>query len=65
MMIMGGGIISLLQGYLAGDNFLGIQFSYVVGVACFAYLAFYAVRAKAILKSQGIDYDALQSGGGH
>ncbi len=57
MMIMGGGFISLLQGYLAGDNLLGIQWSYVVGVVCFAYLAFYAVRAKGILKEQGIDYD--------
>ena len=57
MMIMGGGIISLLQGYLAKDSLLGIQWSYLVGVACFAYLAFYAVKAKSILKSQGIDYD--------
>jgi FHS family L-fucose permease-like MFS transporter len=57
MMIMGGGFISLLQGYLADDSLLGIQFSYIVGVLCFAYLAFYAVRVKAILKEQGIDYD--------
>ncbi len=57
MMIMGGGIISLLQGFLASDYLLGIQFSYFVGVACFCYLAFYAVRAKSILKAQGIDYD--------
>jgi FHS family L-fucose permease-like MFS transporter len=57
MMIMGGGLVSLLQGYLAKDELLGIQFSYIVGVLCFAYLAFYAIRAKAILKSQGIDYD--------
>jgi MFS transporter, FHS family, L-fucose permease len=57
MMIMGGGFISLLQGYLAKDNLLGIQYSYIVGVICFAYLAFYAIRAKAILKTQGIDYD--------
>ena len=55
MMIMGGGFISLLQGYLAGDALLGIQWSYLVGVACFAYLAYYAVKAKKILKSQGID----------
>ena len=54
MMIMGGGFISLLQGYLAADNFLGIQWSYLVGVCCFAYLAFYALKVKAILKSQKI-----------
>ena len=62
MMIMGGGIISLLQGFVASDDLLGIQWSYLVGVACFAYLAFYAVRAKAILKEQGIDYDQKLSG---
>jgi FHS family L-fucose permease-like MFS transporter len=65
MMIFGGGIISLLQGYLADNRYLGIQWSYLVGVACFAYLAFYAVKVKAVLKSQGIDYDALQQSGGH
>ncbi|MEO6638182.1 MAG: MFS transporter, partial [Ginsengibacter sp.] len=65
MMIMGGGFISVLQGYLASPDIMGIQLSYVVGVACFAYLAFYAIRAKAILKGQGIDYDNLESEGGH
>jgi FHS family L-fucose permease-like MFS transporter len=65
MMIMGGGFISLLQGWLSGNNLLGIQYSYVVGVACFAYLAFYAIKAKSILKQNGIDYDVKTSGGGH
>lgn len=65
MMIMGGGFISLLQGYLASDHLLGIQASFIVGVVCFCYLAFYAIRAKAILKTQGIDYDKLESAGGH
>lgn len=63
MMIMGGGIVSYLQGALADK--IGIQNSYIIGVACFAYLAFYAIRAKAVLKSQGIDYDALNAEGGH
>ncbi len=58
MMIMGGGLISWLQGALSDDNLLGIQWSYIVGVACFVYLAFYAIRVRSILKSQGIDYDA-------
>ncbi|MDQ6608594.1 MAG: MFS transporter, partial [Bacteroidota bacterium] len=61
MMIMGGGFVSLLQGYVAGDGLLGIQYSYVIGVLCFAYLAFYAIRAKAILKTQGIDFDKQNS----
>jgi len=65
MMIMGGAFISLLQGWLAGSNMLGVQASFIVGVLCFAYLAFYAIRAKVILKAQGIDYDKLESGGGH
>lgn len=62
MMIMGGGIVSLIQGYLA-DYVLGIQWSYLVGVACFAYLAFYAIRAQTILKAQNIDFDQPVSGG--
>jgi FHS family L-fucose permease-like MFS transporter len=65
MMIMGGGIISLLQGYLASPNLLGIQLSYVVGIMCFAYLAFYAVRTKAVLIKQGIDFDTIETGSGH
>ena len=64
MMIMGGGFISVLQGWVAADHILGIQYSYIVGVCCFAYLAFYAIRCKSILKSQGIDYD-VTTGGGH
>lgn len=63
MMIMGGGIISVVQGVVADDKILGIQNSYVVGVCCFLYLAFYAIRSKSILKSQGIDYDIKTSGG--
>ena len=57
MMIMGGGLVSWLQGYLAKDELLGIQWSYITGIACFAYLAFYGWRAKHLLKLQGIDYD--------
>jgi FHS family L-fucose permease-like MFS transporter len=64
MMIMGGGIISWMQGLLSADSLLGIQWSYLVGVACFAYLAFYAWKVRSILKSQGIDYDST-AGSGH
>jgi MFS transporter, FHS family, L-fucose permease len=63
MMIMGGGVVSVLQGILAAENLLGIRYSYIVGVACFAYLAFYAIKAKSILKSQGIDYDQTITSG--
>ncbi len=63
MMIMGGGFISVLQGVVAADNLLGIQYSYLVGVLCFAYLVFYAIKSKSLLKAQGIDYDVKVSGG--
>lgn len=53
MMILGGGVISLFQGYLA-DYYLGIKYSYFVGVACFLYLAFYSLRVSGILRKQGI-----------
>ena len=62
MMIMGGGFIAALQGWLA-DKVTGIQYSYIVGAVCFAYLAFFAIRAKSILKLQGIDYDKPVTGG--
>jgi len=55
MMIMGGGIVSWLQGEVADAT--NIHFSYIVGVVCFAYLAFYAWRVKSILRKQGIDFD--------
>jgi len=57
MMIMGGGVVSLLQGYLAEEHLLGIRYSYIVGVACFAYLGYYGWKAGAILKRQGITYE--------
>lgn len=57
MMIMGGAWIPILQGYVADT--VNINYSYFVGVACFAYLAFYAIQGKKILKAQGIDYDNL------
>jgi FHS family L-fucose permease-like MFS transporter len=65
MMIMGGGFISLFQGYLGDASRLGIQWSYLVGVGCFAYLAFYAIKAKSALKAQGIDFDTVVAKGGH
>jgi FHS family L-fucose permease-like MFS transporter len=60
-MICGGGIISVLQGYLA-DHMLGIGLSYFVGIACFIYLVYYAMKATRDLKIQGIDLDELSKG---
>ncbi len=66
-MICGGGVISLLQGYVSADHILGISLSYVVGIACFVYLAYYAIKSKSDLKEQGIDLDELSKvkGTGH
>ncbi|SHH01579.1 MFS transporter [Flavobacterium defluvii] len=61
MMIMGGGVISWLQGFVS--EFIGIQASYIVGIVCFAYLAFYAWSVSGILKKQGINFDKKLSGG--
>lgn len=51
MMIMGGGFVSVLQGLLADMPAVGIRGSFVVGIVCFAYLAYYAMvlsrRGKA------------------
>ena len=44
MMIMGGGIISWLQGSVSES--IGIQSSYIIGVLCFAYLGFFAWIVK-------------------
>lgn len=63
MMIMGGGIVSWLQGMLA--DMTNIHFSYIIGVLCFAYLVFYAIRVSGILKTQGIDLNQLNNKGGH
>ena len=65
MMILGGAVIPPIQGKLA--DFLqtgssvagfGIHSSYWVGVACFAYLAIFALVVKMMLKKQGINYDS-------
>ena len=63
MMIMGGGIMSYLQGLLADAT--SIHFSYVIGIICFAYLVFYAIVSPMILKKQGIDLNNMNAEGGH
>ena len=61
MMIMGGGIISWLQGYVSES--IGIQNSYVIGILCFAYLAYYAWSVTGILRKQGISFDTKLASG--
>ncbi len=62
MMILGGGIIPLLQGKLS--DILGIHQSYFIPVLCFSYLAFYGWRIIGILKKQGIEHE-VELGAGH
>lgn len=50
MMIMGGGWISVGQAWLSKP--LGISGSYIVGVMCFAYLAFYGWKTYLSQKKQ-------------
>jgi FHS family L-fucose permease-like MFS transporter len=73
MMILGGGIIPPIQGkvadYLQSSHIdmpgYGIHNSFWVAVICFAYLLFFAIAVKGILKKQGINYEEVEAGGGH
>ena len=55
MMILGGAIIPPIQGKMA--DLFSIHNSYWITVVCFAYLIFFAVKVKMVLKSQGVNYD--------
>lgn len=57
MMILGGAIIPPLQGKLADIESISIQSSFVVGIVCFIYLAFFAFFVKKKLNSQGVDFE--------
>jgi len=61
MMILGGAIIPPIQGKLS--DVIGIQSSFIVGAICFAYLAFFAIYVRSLLKKQGISFD--ETAGGH
>jgi FHS family L-fucose permease-like MFS transporter len=70
MMILGGGIIPLIQGAICDidktspEGILGItytHFSYIIPVLCFAYLAFYGYITPRILKKQGIKVGEMET----
>ena len=72
MMILGGGIIPLIQGWICDfdktspDGIMGItwtHFSYVIPILCFVYLAFYGFVTPKILKKQGVVMGKTTSGG--
>jgi FHS family L-fucose permease-like MFS transporter len=56
MMILGGAVIPPLQGAV-GDGAIGLHNSYLVAAACFAFLAFLALKLRSVLKKQGLDFD--------
>ena len=57
MMILGGACIPPLQGYIVDNS--NAHIAYVVPVFCYAYLAFYGWKVRAVLKAQGINADAV------
>jgi len=63
MMIMGGGLISWLQGFVA--DLTSAHFSYIVGVFCFAYLAFYASYVQKLFKRKGISLSYSNKSNSH
>lgn len=63
MMILGGGVIPLVQGWICDhdltspEGIMGISythFSYIVPVVCFLYIAFYGFITPKLLKKQGV-----------
>jgi len=54
MAILGGALIPPIQGFLA-DN-IGIHISFIVPIFCYVYLAFYAIKVSAILKSTNVKF---------
>jgi MFS transporter, FHS family, L-fucose permease len=63
MMILGGAMIPPFQGSI-GDVTSNMHISYLVAACCFAALALLALRLRAVLKAQGLNFDD-QIGGGH
>lgn len=55
MMILGGAVIPPLQGLISDKT--GIHFSYIVPLLGFAYLAYFGLRVKKLLKDKGVDFD--------
>ena len=49
MMILGGAIITLIQGKLA--DIYGIHESYWITVICFLYIIFFAQKTQSIIKN--------------
>lgn len=56
MMILGGGIIPPLQGFLSDQPLIGIQLSYIVPLICFLYVGWYGFKMKSYFaNSKGVN----------
>ncbi|MDR0941981.1 MAG: hypothetical protein LBM68_07130, partial [Bacteroidales bacterium] len=55
MMILGGGVIPPIQGKLT--DIIGVHHSYIIAIVCFAYIAFYALLSRRILRKQAVNLD--------
>ena len=64
MMILGGAVIPPFQGALGDNPKIGMHNSYLVAAACFAFLAWLALKLRSVLRAQNLDFDQ-QIGGGH
>jgi MFS transporter, FHS family, L-fucose permease len=58
MMILGGALIPLLQGRIV--DAYNAHIAYCIPVFCYAYLAFYGWKVRSVLRSQGINADAVE-----
>lgn len=67
LMILGGAIIPPFQGTIGDISFANgtnnMHNSYLVAAACFAFLAFLAIKFRSVLKAQGLNFD--EQVGGH
>ncbi len=63
MMILGGAIIPPFQGSIGDNPDIGMHKSYLLAAACFATLAWLALKLQSVLRSQGLDFDKqIESG---
>lgn len=64
MMILGAAVIPPFQGALGDSPAVGMHNSYLIAAACFAFLAWLALKLQSVLRAQNLDFDQ-QIGGGH
>jgi MFS transporter, FHS family, L-fucose permease len=61
-MVVGGAIIPVVQGFLAGSKSIGYQYSFLIVLACYAYILFFAMKGYVNTKSSanaGLDKELV------